>query len=341
LAASVLGLASIVPRRFGALRLHIGPRMKPITSFLFSGAALWLAACGGEARIVTMDGPPADEATVAQKVACSPQMSRFPVNAPHNIGYDGASCGSGTCDISCPDGNANSDYGGPHHGNDVFAFYRAPIVAVAAGTITRVGWPSSSSGLRVTLSDGCGWWYYYGHLDEAVVGEGQHVEAGQLIGFMGSSGAPSVHLHFNVSGGDYYNDIDPFGLLEATSVSACGGGLGADGCTDQQRQGCGNYGCGCVDGQCNGGTCPGYGCTFGEVLSCGGYGSNCVDHQCNGGTAPGTGCTWRETHDCAAYGSNCVDHQCNGGTAPGTGCTWLQTTTCANQNKTCSGGVCP
>lgn len=186
--------------------------------------ALVFAACNApDATLTELDGPPPDEnATVSKGVSCGPQMSRFPVGAPHNIGYDAASCGSGTCDISCPDGNANSDFGGVHHGIDVFAFHRAPIVAVAAGTIRRVGWPSSTSGLRVTLSDDCGWWYYYGHLDEAVVGEGQWVEAGQLIGFMGNSGAPSTHLHFNVSpDGDYYADIDPFDLLARTSGTSC------------------------------------------------------------------------------------------------------------------------
>jgi hypothetical protein len=194
-------------------------RLSPLV--LVSGA---LVAVGcGDAVFTQMDGPPPDETiTTSKAISCWPEMSRFPVNAPHNIGYDGASCGSGTCEISCPDQNANSDYGGPHHGIDVFAYHRAPIVAVASGTIQRVGWPSSTSGLRVTLSDGCGWWYYYGHLDEAVVSEGQWVEAGQLIGFMGNSGAPSTHLHFNVSpDGNYYADIDPFGLLEATSGSSC------------------------------------------------------------------------------------------------------------------------
>ena len=310
------------------------------------GLAVLLTGCGVAIVAPADDGAMPDEASTGQQVACGPQMSRFPVNAEHNIGFDAASCG-GSCAISCPDQNANSDYGGVHHGVDVFAFYRAPIVAVAAGTITRVGVPSSTSGLRVTLADGCGWWYYYGHLDEAVVGVGQRVEAGQLIGFMGSSGAPSVHLHFNVSAdGDYNNDIDPFGLLSATSATACGGGTGSDGCTDGQRGACATYGSACVNNQCNGGTSPGPGCTQGELNACGAYGSNCVDHQCNGGTSPGTGCTWREAHDCGAYGSNCVDHQCNGGTSPGTGCTWRETHDCAAYGSNCvdhqcNGGTSP
>lgn len=154
---------------------------------------------------------------------CAPLMSFFPVGEAHNIGYD-PSCSSGQCAVSCPDARANSDWGGDHHGIDVFARHRAPLLAVADGVIEAVGDVSPTSGLRVRLRDACGWEYYYGHLDEAIVRAGDRVVAGQTIGFMGATGAASVHLHFNVSyNGDYSNDIDPFELLQRTSPTACGG----------------------------------------------------------------------------------------------------------------------
>lgn len=156
--------------------------------------------------------------------ACAPLMSIFPVGEAHNIGYDALSCGAGRCEVSCPDAHANSDWGGDHHGIDVFARHRAPLLAVADGVIEAADVVSPTSGLRVRLSDACGWEYYYGHLDEATVREGDRVVAGQTIGFMGSTGAASVHLHFNVSyDGDYEHDIDPFPLLQRTSATACGG----------------------------------------------------------------------------------------------------------------------
>ena len=163
--------------------------------------------------------------------ACSPEMRVFPVAGPHNIGYDPASCVN-VCALTCPDDNANSDWGGDHHGIDVFGAYRVPLVAVASGTVERVGVASDSSGLRVAVRDGCGWEYYYGHMDEAVVGEGQVVQAGQRIGYMGQSGPPGipVHLHFNVSYGGYYCDIDPLDLLASTSATACPDDTGDDGC---------------------------------------------------------------------------------------------------------------
>ena len=146
-----------------------------------------LAACGTPSA-----APPDHEALAERSVACAPQMWVFPVDAPHNIGYDHASCGSGTCAISCPDDHANSDWGGSHHGIDVFAFHRAPLVAVADAEVVAVGTVSATSGLRVRLRDACGWEYYYGHTDEAVVSVGQHVAAGELVAYMGATGTGST-----------------------------------------------------------------------------------------------------------------------------------------------------
>lgn len=183
------------------------------------GLILGIAACGG--------GREDDQelATSTDDVTCGPQMRVFPVSGPHNIGFDRASCGA-TCAVTCPDQNANSDWGGDHHGIDVFAHRGAELVAVTDGTIVRVGTPSRTSGLRVRLRDNCGWEYYYGHMESAAVFEGQHVVAGQVVGAMGSSGAASVHLHFNVSAnGDYAHDINPLDLLRDTSATACSSGF--------------------------------------------------------------------------------------------------------------------
>lgn len=113
------------------------------------------------------------------------------------------------------------------------------------------------------------------------------------------------------------------------------------GCSAQHTSNCGGFGCGCADGQCNGGTCPGSGCTAKETLDCGNVGCGCADHRCSGGVAcAGTGCTWREAHDCAAFGVNCVDHQCAGGFGPGSGCTGKETSDCTAQGCGCVDHVC-
>ena len=127
----------------------------------------------------------------------------------------------------------------------------------------------------------------------------------------------------------------------------CNGGFcPGTGCTAQQTMDCGGFGCGCADGACNGGTCPGSGCTGKEALDCSHVGCGCADHRCSGGAAcEGSGCTWRETHDCAQFGVNCADHQCAGGFGPGNGCTARETTDCTASgcgcvDHACSGGSC-
>ncbi len=127
----------------------------------------------------------------------------------------------------------------------------------------------------------------------------------------------------------------------------CSGGFcPGPGCTAQHTRDCGTFGCGCSTGECAGGTCPGTGCTAKETMDCAGFGCGCVDHMCNGGAAcRGTGCTWRETHDCAAFGVNCADHECAGGFGPNSGCTGKELTDCAARgcgcvDHQCGGGAC-
>lgn len=168
----------------------------------------------------------ADE-EVESRAWCEPLMTEFPIAEAHNIGYEGA-CAPNGCPVSCPDVNANSDWSASqdHHGIDVFARHRAPVVAVADGTVEYgAEHPQSpTSGIAVKIVDACGWSYYYGHLDEALVVGSNQVVAGQLIGYMGSTGAASTHLHFNMSPGGYYEDIDPIGWLASRSPTACGAG---------------------------------------------------------------------------------------------------------------------
>lgn len=66
-----------------------------------------------------------------------------------------------------------------------------------------------------------------------------------------------------------------------------GGDVGTDGCTSVRRSQTAAYGCACVDGQPNGGWCPGTGCSAAQTQACSGFGAGCVDGRCNGIFAPG------------------------------------------------------
>ena len=101
-------------------------------------------------------------------------------------------------------------YGGPrsdvsngwHHGDDLFAPLGTPVVAVASGTLSLVGW-NEIGGWRVWLEDEAGNEFYYAHLAgySRWILKHPHVREGQVIGFLGRTGdafTTSPHLHFEV-----------------------------------------------------------------------------------------------------------------------------------------------
>jgi len=66
---------------------------------------------------------------------------------------------------------------------------------------------SNSAGFYVTINHGDGFSSVYMHMTNFVVSAGQAVSAGQLIGYVGSTGiSTGPHLHFGISyNGKYVN----------------------------------------------------------------------------------------------------------------------------------------
>jgi len=175
---------------------------------------------------VELDVEPSQPGAPTSNATCGPTMHIFPVSGAHNIGHENECEQTGHgCNVSCPDQRANSDWNGPggHNGIDIFAHEGAVLVAVADGQVVVDGQPSNTSGNVVKIKDACGWSYYYGHLKSATVKKNDWVKAGDVIGYMGRTGAASTHLHFNASPGKYTDDINPINLLKQTSPTACGG----------------------------------------------------------------------------------------------------------------------
>lgn len=107
-----------------------------------------------------------------------------------------------------------------HEGVDIIGARGLAIYAVADGVITRMltGGTLSGNSIRLTIADGT--YFFYAHLDGFAAGltVGQTVRAGQIIGYLGSTGATSNHLHFEVhpKGGA---PVNPYPLVKA--VDAC------------------------------------------------------------------------------------------------------------------------
>ena len=89
--------------------------------------------------------------------------------------------------------------GRSHQGVDMIAARGTPAVAIFSGRIHRIT-TGSLSGLAVWLRAENGDQFFYAHLDEyGDIATGQQVEAGHVIGYVGTTGnAPDYlpHLHF-------------------------------------------------------------------------------------------------------------------------------------------------
>lgn len=100
-----------------------------------------------------------------------------------------------------------------HHGVDIFAPRGTPVLAATTGTVRRV---------RVTNRGGKVVWVrdpvhdasiYYAHLDSQYVRDGQWVERGDTVGFVGNTGNARTtppHLHFGLY---RRGPIDPFPFI--------------------------------------------------------------------------------------------------------------------------------
>ena len=110
--------------------------------------------------------------------------------------------------------------GRKHEGVDIIGARGLAIYAVADGVITKMltGGSLSGNSIRLTIADGT--YFFYAHLDGFAAGlsAGQSVRAGQIIGYLGATGATSNHLHFEVhpQGGAAVN---PYPIVKA--VDAC------------------------------------------------------------------------------------------------------------------------
>ncbi len=114
--------------------------------------------------------------------------------------------------------------GGWHHGDDIFAPYGAPVLAVADGTVFSVG-PNRIGGNRLWLRDQQGNEFYYAHLSAytPLARDGAFVHAGDVLGFVGNTGDAAggpYHLHFEIHPASlvflgYDGVVDPTRYLDA------------------------------------------------------------------------------------------------------------------------------
>ena len=100
-----------------------------------------------------------------------------------------------------------------HTGVDLAAPKNTPITAARAGVVVWAGW-GDTGGWWVKVDHGDGFATTYLHLTRYIVKVGDFLEAGQVLGYMGSTGVSTgSHLHFGVM----YNGVwmDPLKYINA------------------------------------------------------------------------------------------------------------------------------
>jgi murein DD-endopeptidase MepM/ murein hydrolase activator NlpD len=85
-----------------------------------------------------------------------------------------------------------------HIGLDYACRAGDPLYAADSGVVTIAGW-NGGYGILVELNHGNGFVTRYGHFSEIIVGCGEPIYQGQLLGYCGSTGWSSgAHLHFEI-----------------------------------------------------------------------------------------------------------------------------------------------
>ena len=143
---------------------------------------------GGEGPFITWNAPVQQDGA-GNVVAFDPQ-------SPYSCG---SRYGGGTWWTNpLPNGNWVRGFYAGHSGIDIAANVGTPIYAANGGPILYAGWNNWGYGNTVVIGHGA-FSTLYGHMSSIAVRCGQSVDAGQVIGYVGSTGNSSgPHLHFEL-----------------------------------------------------------------------------------------------------------------------------------------------
>lgn len=100
-----------------------------------------------------------------------------------------------------------------HTGVDLANPYGTPIYAAASGTVVDAKKQNYSFGWYCIIDIGSGYTVAYAHMSDLACSMGQHIERGQYIGAIGTTGratGPHLHMEVRLNG----KGVDPLALLK-------------------------------------------------------------------------------------------------------------------------------
>jgi len=112
-----------------------------------------------------------------------------------------------------------------HSGVDIGSSYGHPIIAPADGVVTLTE-TMGGYGKTIMIDHGNGISTRYGHLSGFAVTAGQHIQRGEVIGYVGESGrSTGPHLHYEVRIND--TPVNPYKYLRMTVAHSGGFAAGS------------------------------------------------------------------------------------------------------------------
>jgi murein DD-endopeptidase MepM/ murein hydrolase activator NlpD len=144
-----------------------------------------------------------------------------PPATPQSVAYNPpAAAGAFAWPLS---GNIVADYGTSvsgerNDGINIAVPYGTPIHAAAAGQISYAGNELRGYGNLVLIKHDDGYVTAYAHAERIIVGRGDYVQKGQVIGYAGQTGdVTSPQLHFEIRKG--VTPVNPRALLASNRSS--------------------------------------------------------------------------------------------------------------------------
>lgn len=195
-------------------------------------AAAAAAAAAADTTAATDSGDPSSATGGVEPSTQSPEMGNsrlVPARSPAASSASGAGLGAGSAS-PVPGAVIGARFGQfglwsrYHTGLDFRAGYGTPIRAVKSGVVLYAGNAGDWAGNHVAVRHGDQMTTMSSHMSSFAVRAGQSVSAGQIIGYVGSTGrAFGAHLHFElyprgVRYGDVYQAIDPQPWLSANGI---------------------------------------------------------------------------------------------------------------------------
>ncbi|GAB2830398.1 M23 family metallopeptidase [Ferruginibacter profundus] len=117
-----------------------------------------------------------------------------------------------------------------HNGLDFTAPQGTPIYATGDGVVTTAG-PGTGTGNHVIINHGYGYETVYMHMVRVKARDGQHVKRGEVIGWVGSTGAstgPHCHYEVHINGSPvdpvyfFFNDLNAEQYDRLLKIAATG-----------------------------------------------------------------------------------------------------------------------